>query len=140
MEQLYFNPGCSMSLYKPEMEVRILELLNERYAPTQLHKICCRHAPAIPTPAKIINVCAGCGDVFYPSLPAEEVYGLMKRQADDMPREDVVVYCVSCIKAMHIGGKKPRYLINLLFGETTESQEYSTAEWHCQLDEYIAEH
>ena len=36
-----------------------------------------------------------------------------------MPAEDVVVYCVSCAKAMFIGGKRPRYLVDLLFGEAT---------------------
>lgn len=218
MEHLFFNPGCALSLYKPEMEQRILDLLNARYAPTQLHKVCCRHEPGIPTPGKIINVCAGCdrrfrklypgvttislwevldslpdlplpdyggaamsiqdpcpvrdrpavhravrsllqkmniqmveprlhsdktvccGDVFYPTLPVEEVHVQMRRRAAEMPCEDVVVYCVSCVKAMHIGGRRPRYLIDLLFGEDTDPQEYRTAEWHKLLEDYIEEH
>ncbi len=218
MESLYFNPGCALSLYKPEMEQRILDTLNERYAKVKIHNICCHHDPQLPGGGKIINVCAGCdrrfrklyagistvslwetlesmpsfafpdyrgavmtiqdpcpvrdrpavhqavrnlllkmnitiqeprqhsektvccGDVFYPKLPVEKIYEFMRRRAGEMPCEEVVVYCVSCIKAMHIGGKRPRYLIDLLFGESTDPQEYRSAEWHRQLDDYIAEH
>lgn len=218
MESLYFNPGCALSLYKPDMELRLLELLNAAYGPTKLHNICCRHDPLLPAGSRIINVCAGCdrrfrklyegittislwevvdslpdfpfpdyggvhmsvqdacpvrdnpavhravrsllekmhivleeprlhsgntvccGDVFYPHIPLEEVHANMRKRAAQMPCEDVVVYCVSCIKAMHIGGRKPRYLADLLMGETTEPQEYRTAEWHRQLDDYIDLH
>lgn len=41
MEWLYFNPGCALSLYKPEMEQRILDKLNEEYAKVKIHNICC---------------------------------------------------------------------------------------------------
>lgn len=218
MKSFYFNPGCALSLYKPAYETRILEFLNQHYAPVELHKICCHHNPQLSAGSTIINVCAGCdkrfrtlydgietislwevldgidafpfpdyhgaamsiqdpcpvrgrpavhravrsllrkmnitlveprlhsghtvccGDVFYPSIPIEEVTANMRKRADDMPCEDVVVYCVSCIKAMYIGGKQPRYLIDLLLGETTEPQEYRTAEWHKQVDDYIKLH
>lgn len=49
----------------------------------------------------------------------DQVKAQIKKRADEMPCEDVVVYCVSCIKAMHIGGKKPRHLVDLLFREET---------------------
>jgi len=48
-----------------------------------------------------------CGDSFLGELPVDRVKDLMAKRADSMPREDVVVYCVSCVKAMHIGGKRP---------------------------------
>jgi len=57
-----------------------------------------------------------------------------------MPREDVVVYCVSCVKAMHIGGKRPRYLVDLLFGEETGPGVFEPVAWHAQLDEFIEAH
>ena len=57
-----------------------------------------------------------------------------------MPVEDVVVYCVSCVKSMFIGGKKPRYMMDLLFGEETLPQITDTAEWHRQIDEYMLNH
>lgn len=37
-----------------------------------------------------------------------------------MPCEEVVVYCASCITSMSVGGKRPRYLLDLLFGEDTD--------------------
>jgi Fe-S oxidoreductase len=46
-----------------------------------------------------------CGDDFYQKIPINEVHKRMKFRADSMPCEDVCVYCVSCIKAIYIGGK-----------------------------------
>jgi Fe-S oxidoreductase len=81
-----------------------------------------------------------CGDSFFGQLPDDRVAGLMARRAASMPREDVVVYCVSCVKAMHIGGRRPRYLVDLLFGEETTPGVFEPTAWHTQLDEFIAEH
>ncbi|WP_419778495.1 heterodisulfide reductase-related iron-sulfur binding cluster [Maridesulfovibrio sp.] len=214
----YFNPGCALSIYKPEMEKRILDFLNRNYKKTSLHKICCRHDPQLDKGSVIINVCAGCdkrfsglyegistislwevldsldsfefpdyqglkmsvhdacpvrgntavhqavrnllrkmnieiietklhgsksvccGDDFYPKLPVEKVHQLMKKRADSMPCDDVCVYCVSCIKSLHIGGKTPRHLVDLLMNESTAPQEYDTIRWHEQLQEYIDLH
>ena len=81
-----------------------------------------------------------CGDDLYPKLPVEKVHKQMKKRADSMPCEDVIVYCVSCIKSFHIGGKTPRHLIDLLMNESTEPQIYDTVKWHEQLQEYIDAH
>ncbi len=81
-----------------------------------------------------------CGDSFFGELPDERVKELMVRRAGSMPAEDVVVYCVSCVKAMHIGGKRPRYLVDLLFAEDTEPGVVEPAEWHAELQRYIDEH
>lgn len=81
-----------------------------------------------------------CGDDFYPALPLEEVHARMKARAQAMPCEQVAVYCVSCIKAMHIGGRTPRYLVDLLYAEQTEPQIYDTVAWHEQLQAYIERH
>ncbi len=218
MANTYFNPGCALSIYKPELENRLLKFLNENYGEVELHKICCRHDPRLPEGSLIINVCAGCdrrfrslyegvstislwemlagmgafpypdyqgqrmsvhdacpvrektqvhqavrnllrkmnidiveaefsgtrsvccGDDSYPKLPVEQVQEQMKKRADMMPCDDVCVYCVSCIKSMHIGGRTPRHLIDLLTGETTEPQIYDTVEWHKQLQDYIDAH
>ena len=215
---LFFNPGCALSIYKPDMEVRLLKYLRDNYNHVELHKICCHHNPLLPIGSMIINVCSGCdrrfrtlyegihtlsiwevidnqnnfplpdyngmkmsvhdacpirekpqihkavrnllkkmnidivetkmhgtksiccGDDLYGRVPLKEIHKAMKRRADSMPCEDVAVYCISCIKSMHIGGKKPHYLLDLLMGEGTEPQEYRTVEWHEQLMEYISEH
>lgn len=218
MTKTYFNPGCALSIYKPEMENKNLKFLNENYGEVELHKICCHHNPQLESGSMIINVCAGCdrrfrslydgistislwevldgldsfqypdykglklsvhdacpvrekpqvhmavrsllkkmnievietkyhgtrsiccGDDFYPKLPLEQIHERMKERADSMPCDEVCVYCVSCIKSMHIGGKTPRHLMDLLMGETTEPQIYETVKWHEQLDDYIEKH
>lgn len=84
------------------------------------------------------SVC--CGDSFYGILSAEQVKEQMKKRADAMPCENVAVYCVSCIKAMHIGGKKPRYIVDLLFGEDTEIGIFEPEAWHNELKTFIEGH
>ena len=81
-----------------------------------------------------------CGDSYYPSLPLDQVHENMTNRAHSMPCDDVVVYCVSCIKSMFIGGKNPRYMIDLLFNEATTPEIYDTIEWHNQLKTYIDAH
>lgn len=81
-----------------------------------------------------------CGDSFYGVLPVEKVQEQMKKRSDEMPCHDVVVYCVSCIKAFHIGGKQPRYALDLLFGEKTLAGIFNPDEWHKELKAYIDKH
>lgn len=81
-----------------------------------------------------------CGDSFFGVLPVDQVKEKMKKRAAEMPADDVVVYCVSCCKSMHIGGKNPRYLVDLLFGEETLPKTYEPEEWHAELDEFINNH
>jgi Fe-S oxidoreductase len=81
-----------------------------------------------------------CGDSFYGAIPVEQVKAQMTKRAWEMPAEEVAVYCISCIKSMHIGGKRPQYLIDLLFAEETVPQTYEPDAWHQELDDYIARH
>ncbi len=81
-----------------------------------------------------------CGDSFYGVLPVGQVKEHMRKRAGQMPCEDVAVYCVSCIKAMHIGGKRPRYLVDLLFGEETAVGAFEPDAWHDELNAYIDAH
>lgn len=81
-----------------------------------------------------------CGDSFYGSIPTEKVKEQMKKRASEMPLEDVVVYCISCIKSIYIGGKKPRYLVDLLFEEETVPKTYEPEAWHNELNIYIESH
>jgi hypothetical protein len=37
---------------------------------------------------------------------------------------------------MAIGGRNPRYMVDLLFSEETDPQITDTVEWHRQIDEY----
>jgi len=81
-----------------------------------------------------------CGDSFFGRIPDDAVKSQMRKRAAEMPREDVVVYCVSCVKSMHIGGKRPRYLVDLLFAEETTIGTFEPAEWHAQIDAFVESH
>lgn len=41
---------------------------------------------------------------------------------------------------MHIGGKKPHYIVDLLFDEFTTIGTYEPEEWHDELQKFINEH
>lgn len=81
-----------------------------------------------------------CGDTFYGKIPVEKVKEQMKKRAEQMPSEDVVVYCVSCVKSMFNGGKKPHYLVDLLFGEETLPGTLDPDAWHSEVDRFIESH
>jgi hypothetical protein len=85
-------------------------------------------------PAKTRTKSSCCGDTFFGKLPVEQVKAQMKKRAAEMPRVDVVVYCVSCIKSMHIGGRRPRHIVDLLFAEDTLPGTYEPVAWHAELD------
>ena len=91
-----------------------------------------------PTKTGIKSTC--CGDSFYGDIPTEKIKVQMKKRVSEMPVDDVVVYCVSCSKSVFIGGKKPRYMIDLLFNEETIPKTIEPDLWHNELDEYIARH
>lgn len=81
-----------------------------------------------------------CGDSFYGSIPLEDVHKFQKRRALQMPCDDVVVYCVSCIKSMAIGEKSPKYMIDLILNKKTEVGDIDLVSYHDELEEYIKEH
>ncbi len=81
-----------------------------------------------------------CGDRFYGTLAADELIVQMKKRTAEMPAENVVVYCVSCANSVLNGGKKPRYLVDLLFGEDTAPSTIDPDLWHRRIDEYIERH
>jgi len=88
-----------------------------------------------PEKTKTSSVC--CGDTYYKLKSDEEVTTAMIKRAEEMPAEDVIVYCVSCVKSIHTGGKKPRYLPDLLFGQETLTNNETTKKWHDRIENYI---
>ncbi|MBU4254524.1 MAG: (Fe-S)-binding protein [Acidobacteria bacterium] len=94
----------------------------------------------IVEPAKTMRKSTCCGDTFFGVLPAEQVIDQMKAKAAEMSVDQVLVYCVSCSKSMFIGGKRPRYLVDLLFAEETVPKTYDPDQWHKELDEFIENH
>jgi Fe-S oxidoreductase len=81
-----------------------------------------------------------CGDSYFGTLSVDRVKEQMQKRARQMPVNDVVVYCVSCCKSMYIGGKQPRYMVDLLFGEPTLPKTFEPEAWHKELDEFIDVH
>jgi len=81
-----------------------------------------------------------CGDNFYPALPAAVVIAKMKARGAEMPRDEVLVYCVSCCKSMFVAGRRPRYLVDLLFAEETVPGTIHPDEWHGQIDAFKEAH
>lgn len=217
-DKCYFNPGCAVSIYKPELPGRMLALLQSRFGGVKLHNVCCRHDPGLPEGATVINNCAGCdrrfrseykgirtitywelldgieelklpdhsgltvsvhdscafrqrpqvhaavrsilrkmnikmiesefsgaksvccGDNFYAHIPDEEVAAFQRKRAAQMPCDDVVVYCIGCVRSMTVGGKRARYLPDLLFDRETEPMNNTLREYHGDLEAYIKRH
>lgn len=81
-----------------------------------------------------------CGDSLYPKASLDIINAHTLKRAQSMPCDDVVVYCVSCIKSMYRGQKNPLYLVDLLFNEKTLVQEYDIVKWHEQVNRFIKEH
>lgn len=81
-----------------------------------------------------------CGDNFYSHLPNERVAELQKKRAAQMPCENVVVYCIGCVRSMSVGGRQPLYLPDLVFGRNTEKTENTLDAYHGDLNDYIETH
>lgn len=62
------------------------------------------------------------------------------RDQDRIHMDDIIVSCVSCSKSMFVGGKKPSYLVDLLFEEETIPNTYMPKQWHEKLDKFIESH
>ncbi len=95
---------------------------------------------SIVEPEKTKKSSTCCGDTYFGNLPVDKVISLMKLKANEMPLEDIIVYCISCSKSMFVGGKRPRYLVDLLFNEETIPKTYMPEQWHKELDVFIENH
>ena len=91
-----------------------------------------------PRSTRAKGIC--CGDSFWGEIPTPDVLDRMKARAAEMPAPEVVVYCVSCALAVTIGGKTPRYLVDLLLGEETVPRILDLDAWHAALQTYIDAH
>jgi hypothetical protein len=95
---------------------------------------------SIIEPGKTRRKSTCCGDTFFGKLTTEQVIVKMKEKAFEMPVEDIIVYCVSCSQSMFIGGKRPRYMVDLLFAEDTIPKPYDPDQWHKELDDFMEKH
>lgn len=77
-----------------------------------------------------------CGHALYGKAATAKVEELMRKRAGEMPCDDVVVYCASCIVSMSVGGKKPHYILDLLFDEQTDMHDLSLDGWNKKLNSF----
>jgi Fe-S oxidoreductase len=95
---------------------------------------------SIVEPKHTRNRAICCGDSAFGEIGLDPLKQMMRRRAAQMPADDVVVYCVSCAKSMIVGGRRPHYLIDLLFGEETVPGVCDPEAWHQQLEQFIQAH
>lgn len=81
-----------------------------------------------------------CGQVFYDKLPIEKIEDYMKKRASEMPVNEVVVYCASCIQAMAVGQRQPCYVLDLLFNEPTLVVGRGVTDWNQTLRHFRETH
>lgn len=81
-----------------------------------------------------------CGQVFYGKVDESKVIANMRRRADEMPCQDVVTYCSSCIMSMTVGGRRPRFILDLLFGEPTDMKDITPTRWNSCLADFRKSH
>ena len=81
-----------------------------------------------------------CGQVLYGKMDISKVENFMRNRAGEMPCNDVVVYCASCIISMTVGGRQPRYLLDLLYGEETNMKGTGVCAWNEKLKEFRKNH
>lgn len=81
-----------------------------------------------------------CGDNFYGAVPNEQVEERIRMRAEQFPCDNVVVYCIGCVRAMTSAGKTPLYLPDLLLDRVGEPMPDTLDEYHSKLNEYIQKH
>ena len=77
-----------------------------------------------------------CGQTLYGKVPLEKVEAYMASRAQEMPEENVVVYCASCVQSISVGNKHPRFIIDLLFNEPTEADQSGIVSWNKRLIDF----
>ena len=96
-DRCWFNPGCALSVTKPEAEHQILTLLQAWFGPVKMHNICCHNDPRLPEGSTIINNCAGCDRRFrslYKGIRTISLWEVLDN-IDGLPLPDHSGLCVS---------------------------------------------
>lgn len=217
-DDIYFDPGCGLALWRPQTAERALEWLRSVRPNARRLDLCCEHDSDLPAGSLIIDACPGCdmtfreehdgvsaitlweavdelggldlpdlggvemsvhdscplrdrpdahravrslltkmnvkivecearerhsiccGATFIGHLPHDKVLEKMRERAASMPRRDVAVVCVSCVRSLTLGGAVPHHLIDLLFGGETDASELLRDDWIPRVDAYSDAH
>lgn len=81
-----------------------------------------------------------CGQTLYGKTEISKIESFMKTRANEMPCYDVVVYCASCIMSMTVGGRQPRYILDLIFNEPTIMADAEIDIWNKKLRQFRKSH
>ncbi len=65
-------------------------------------------------PVKTKNTTECCGDIYIGKLSEDEVLDKIKDRANQMPTDNVLVYCMGCYESMKRAGKSPIHIMELL--------------------------
>ncbi|MBQ8831575.1 MAG: (Fe-S)-binding protein [Oscillospiraceae bacterium] len=74
------------------------------------------------------SVC--CGDNFYGYVDNDRVEKRIQERANQFPCEDVVVYCIGCLRGFSAKGITPRHLVDLLLNLETAPILETLDEYH----------
>jgi Fe-S oxidoreductase len=219
MKHIYFNPSCTLELYRPQYGIEIYRYLQSIFPYIKIHDVCCRKPPRLPEGSVIVNVCTGCDmrwrtlyegvdtisfyeilDTYglfpYPdyqnsvmtihdSCPVksnphlydvvrhlldrmnikiiesdfcrekslccgnpllregkeEAGRAMLRKSAESLPVDDVLVYCISCMKVLAQAGKHTHLLLDLLMGNPSDPGEGKMGKaWYLSLKEYQKKH
>lgn len=79
-----------------------------------------------------------CGTNLYGKIPAEKLTKHIENRAASMPCPEVAVYCVACINPINMGGRNPRYILDLMLNQPTAVPNINFEEWLEKLSAHRA--
>jgi len=75
-----------------------------------------------------------CGNSFFKHGADEDAFHALDCCVSQLPCENVLTYCLTCMKMLSLGGKRPFYLLDLIMGEETRPGSLDIKAWHRALD------
>lgn len=146
----------TISLWEVLDSIQNLELPNYEGLIVSIHDSCgYRHKPQVHQAIRSLlrkmhitiietefsrteSIC--CGDNFYGLVSNEQVSQRIQMRANQFSCQNIVVYCIGCLRSMYAAGKTPLYLPDLILDRITEPMPDSLDEYHSKLENYIESH
>lgn len=75
-----------------------------------------------------------CGNSFFKRKDPAGAFCALDRCVLQLPCENVLTYCLTCMKMLSLGGKRPVFLLDLIMGEQTKPGSLDIKAWHRALD------
>lgn len=75
-----------------------------------------------------------CGNSFFKRKDSAGAFCALDRCVLQLPCENVLTYCLTCMKMLSLGGKRPVFLLDLIMGEQTKPGSLDIKAWHRALD------